>query len=1502
MSDDESVVSSIPSSKVTLLTPSNYHLWAPEAEHRLMTLGLLRFVEDGKAERPTPPTGTKTEDSKGVKMEFSSSSSSPSWETLEKQRRAQETWDEKNEKAKATILTSIRKDLRSIATKEMTAKELWDALEMKYGKQSLTDSRFTFHSMISKKYQDGESMTAHVNFLRDSNLQLTNTAFHQTDEVMAYHLLNSLPASWEPVRMTLRTSSAAVNALDFDRMALMLQEQATQMKRESGTVANPIVLAHPQSGKAGGKQQPIRGKSNQPPHLCSRHGKNWTHDTADCRNLQAAAGKQPTKSTTEKKPVAALITSPFGPESDEEEGDEEGHCVLTVDENGNEAALPTECALPVLPSPVNSDNPTSVGRTYPVIADTGASCHLWKEDVSTLANYTTIENRYVVTGSGQRHRIVGMGTLRGSTPCGDLRVQAEIHRVCHVPSLAFNLISLGRLDDEGYTSTQSRGTSTTLDKRGQPVLVAKKTGKGRVYETSITVSRSTSPRLSGPTTFALTGTEIMEIDRKAPSSEPTEMTKWHYRLCHMAPTGILSMFKQELVTGVDCKAIVRQLSLSSIPHAVDCTACEIGKFKRKPFNRLSERASRCLQRLHTDVCGPVRVKGRKGEIYFLTITDDYCRYAFAAPTAQKDAVTIGSIIRDWILWAENQHSDKGYKVQILRSDNGGEFVNDFLGPWLTSKGIEQELTTAHTPQLNGVAERLNLTLMDKVRTILTHCGAPEYFWTDCLLAVVHVHNRTTHKSLPPDVTPFHRWYGKPPRVDALHPFGCICYVHVPKTTARGKLDPRAIIGMMIGYSSSGNGYKVWDINSGSKRTIIESRDCDFREWQYYGMLSGGREGGTQALDTSSTNSNNSNVAPIEPLSNSQSEAGDESDTEDSSLSYNDEKSDADREQKDAVTETNESDGSGINAIPIDDIGGRRLRGRRELAALRDYMSSGDKDNAPSTLGSTLAARQTPLSSNVAPSLQNSTSFSMAITELSTDEPRSYKEAMAGPDSEKWKGGCTQEIQQLHHNKTWDLVEPPPGINIVGNRWVLKLKIMPDGSVKYKARLVAKGFTQKPGVDYTETHSPVVRFASLRALFSMASHYDWEIHHMDVKSAYLNGTLDELIYMRQPEGFVEKGKEKLVCLLKKGLYGLKQAGRCWNHTIDPALQKLGLTPLDKDNCVYIHRSNGEMIVICLYVDDLFLFTASTRLLTQFKQGLHKAFEMEDLGEARLVLGMQIIRDRSNRALTISQQVYLEKLIDNLGLANMKAVSTPMVPNATLVKAPLGYTASTQDITWYQSVVGSLMYAANGTRPDIAFAVNKLSRYSSNPDKTHTSALKHLLRYIRGTLNYCLTYTGTADLQPPLIAYCDADYANDKDDRLSVSGYAVMLCGGAISWAARRQTVIATSTVNAEYIAIAEAAKDLMWWRPLLRQLGFDISAPTALFNDNQGSIFLAQNGDNGTRSKAIDVKYHLIRQELRNKTIDLSYVATQHNVADILTKALARDRHRLLTTALGVTHA
>jgi hypothetical protein len=224
------------------------------------------------------------------------------------------------------------------------------------------------------------------------------------------------------------------------------------------------------------------------------------------------------------------------------------------------------------------------------------------------------------------------------------------------------------------------------------------------------------------------------------------------------------------------------------------------------------------------------------------------------------------------------------------------------------------------------------------------------------------------------------------------------------------------------------------------------------------------------------------------------------------------------------------------------------------------------------------------------------------------------------DDSKWEGSRQAEMDSLLKAGTYSLVRRPPGVNVVGCKWVDKEKPLPDGSVKLKSRLVAQGFTQRPGVDFYETHSPTVRLDSLRGLLALAAHHDWEIHHMDVKGAYLNGVLEETIYMRQPKGFEVPGKEDLVCLLHKGLYGLKQAGRAWHQTIDPAHQRINLTPLASDHCVYLHRDEQGVLILALYVDDLFIFASSLTSLRNYKKQLHSLFEMEDLGEARLILGM------------------------------------------------------------------------------------------------------------------------------------------------------------------------------------------------------------------------------------------------------------------------------------------
>ena len=519
-----------------------------------------------------------------------------------------------------------------------------------------------------------------------------------------------------------------------------------------------------------------------------------------------------------------------------------------------------------------------------------------------------------------------------------------------------------------------------------------------------------------------------------------------------------------------------------------------------------------------------------------------------------------------------------------------------------------------------------------------------------------------------------------------------------------------------------------------------------------------------------------------------------------------------------------------------------------------------------------------------------------VTSQNPKEPKSIEEAVSGPEKPKWEKAMEVEMQSLEENSVWDLVELPEGKRAIGNKWVYKVKTGADGLIeRYKARLVAQGFSQKYGDDYDETFCPVVRLESLRVLIALAVQYGLKLHQVDVTTAFLNGELEEEVYMRQPEGFITQGKEHMVCKLNKSIYGLKQSPRCWNTALDNQLKQMGFIQSVSDPCIYTD-AGGDKFFIGVYVDDIILAGHSDKRIQEVKDALAMQFDIKDIGNLHYFLGIKVLQDDKSKSIWIGQPLYINNLLKKFGMQDCEAVGTPVDVSTKLVKATNSDEIVDQQL--YQSAIGSLLYLSVSTRPDITYAVSTLARFSSEPTKQHWTAVKRVMRYLKGTVNYGIHYSKKGSQE--YICYSDADWAGDTDDRRSTSGYLFQISGGAVTWSSKKQSCVALSTAEAEYIALASTAQEAVWMRQLTTELGNSPETATVIYEDNQSAISMTKNPQYHGKAKHIAIKYHFIREQVSNGTVNLQYCPTEEMVADMFTKGLSRERFCKLRDMAGVT--
>lgn len=926
-------------------------------------------------------------------------------------------------------------------------------------------------------------------------------------------------------------------------------------------------------------------------------------------------------------------------------------------------------------------------------------------------------------------------------------------------------------------------------------------------------------RSRGDDLYHVRGTPVMSPEAVAGVTKQAGSPQlWHRRFGHLGYDNLAVLVKQDMVNGLPVPANEFE-AVSKEP----CEPCIMAKHARKPFPAsMSGKASKPLELVHMDVCGPVSPPSRGGARYLATFLDDYS--GLSAVKFLSSKADVAATVQEVLSYLESQ---SGTKVMTVRTDRGSEYLNHALTTYFKSKGIRHETTAPYTPQQNGAAERLNRTLFDRTRAMLEDAHLPKDLWAEAASTANYIRNRSPTSSRPK--TPWELFYGKKPDVAHMRTFGSVAYARVPDKL-RKKLDPKSLKGVFVGYEPTSKAYRVL-LDSGK---LVVSRDVIFHE-----------------------------SPAVTPMSKWELDAT---------------RSEEGSECKD--TEPPAADNPPNKVPPPPPPFAEALLPRYVAVEPRELPS--DESRYPKR------DRGPP------PEWWAAKRHHVAVAVATEADPNTLEEALNRSDADLWRQAMDEELVSLYKNKTWTLDKLPDGATAVPVKWVFKIKRDAAGNIeRYKARLVAKGYMQREGVDYTDVFAPTSKHTTLRALLALVAAHDMELHQLDVKTAFLNGELEEDIYMAQPPGY-EQGEADTVCHLHKALYGLKQAPRAWHMRLKKELEAMGFTASQADPGLYV-KQGAHAVYLLVYVDDFLVASKSLECITEVKSALSMAFDIKDLGEAKYFLGITIERHRAAKTLAISQKRMTTELIHKYGMEDAKPKTVPLSSSTRLSAGDEDETLDTKAMP-YSELVGSLLYLSVCTRPDITQAVGALARYMAHPKMAHWNAAKGVLSYLAGTKEAHITFeAGNTEL----LGYCDADYAGDIDTRRSTTGYVFLLNGGAISWSSRLQPTVAASTTEAEYMAAAHAVKEALWLRKLMTDFNKLEPGPVRIKTDNQAALSLLKYPISSMRSKHIDVIHHFARERVARGEVTFDYVPTTKMIADMMTKALPEGKHTECCHAMGM---
>ncbi len=1282
----------------------------------------------------------------------------------------------REQKAQSALCLSIDDALLHLVRTEKTVIQMWKRLCDNFEKKSPNNCLYLRRKLYRLNMEEGSDPQIHINLittLADKILAIASSDEDKLSETEKVAiLLGSLPDSFSFLVTTL---DSAPQRVDWNTAVSRVMD-FYQKQKESGRVSDDSkALFH---GKGKSPQRPPDNSQRKPPKKTFKKCticKKMGHLAPDCWFNSANRGKNPNCSSGQ-----ANVT-----QQQHDQGESFDYGFFTNESESSKTDL----------------------NWY---IDSGATQHMCFQENWFVGLSKFKEPEKIYFGDNRFVEAVGVGQIRAIFSVNSKAYTSTMSNVLFVPKLAKNLFSVGAVVNAKKTVTFGTFGCKILNQANEVVAEGVKKGKlGKLYQLLC--------KVLPPDSNANSHTAMI--------SGPAPLNLWHQRLGHPAPSTAQAMIKDNLATGM------RQ-SASDSKCEQPCEGCVLGKMARQPFPKESAtRAVGILDLIHSDIWGPMKTASLKGAKYFLSFIDDFSRVVFVYFLRYKSEAY--EKFKEFEALVTNM---TGKTIKMIRTDNGGEFTSKNFESFLKAKGIHHQLTVPYTPQQNGVAERMNRTLVESARCMIKHAKLSDSFWAEAVNTAAYLRNRIPSTACK-NRSPYELWHGKKPDLKHLRVFGCLAYSHIPENL-RSKFDSKAVKCRFLGYSTQSKAYRVFDIE---KKIVSVTRNiiCD-----------------ETTFDNCATNPA-SEMRFVQHFDDNI--VRDDTDQPDLDGSFN---------------STAGMDGSKDGSPHSDTMPGRvttRAAAQRLLEPLPELQLSESSDEAESN-------------------------FANLNFCLFTDAPETFKEAMKAQDSARWKEAMDAEMNSLLQNDTWELVELPQGRKSIGSRWVLRIKLTADQRPeRYKARVVAKGYSQQPGIDFQETFAPVIRYDSIRLIFALAVQFGLTIHVMDAVTAFLNGVLQETIYMQQPEGYAKPGQENLVCKLRKSIYGLKQAPRCWNRALLEVLLNDGFVQATADQCIFLKKVQGDFVVIALYVDDLLIASQNLSLITACKRYLSSKFSMKDLGEIQTLLGSAIFYDQKQKLLRVSQQGYIESMLKKFNLEDAKPVSVPLDPNHHLTEN--AGQATTAAKLHYQMIIGGLLYAATVSRPDIAATVNKLSRFLHNPSNEHWKAAKHVLRYLKGTAHMALNFS--AGKTPSLIGYSDADWAGDVNNRKSTSGYVFKFGNSVITWSSKQQRTIALSSCEAEYIAVSSACQEALWLQKLLNDVGVPQNNPVTIFEDNQGAIKLSKAQRDHSRTKHIDIRHHFIRQLVEDGQIHLEYCPTDQMIADILTKPLPRQKFELFRELCNV---